>query len=120
MIKNATTWLVGAATLLVLAGGLYVYYSAMLADNMPPPAAAPDNSVNAGAIQSIAQESITIKKQDGTLATFGIASSTQLIIQDPEVAASGKAPIGKMALITPSAADAAMAGTIVIVSSPAP
>ncbi len=79
----------------------------------------PNNSVAAGSVSAISASSISVVKQDGNTATFGITSDTSIVLaQDGQSAAPTTWDAihdGTVVLITPSSTDTKAAQTIVIV-----
>lgn len=82
----------------------------------------PNNNVAAGPVSAISASSISVVKQDGIMATFGIAAATAIVLgQDGQSAAPATWDAihdGTVVLITPSKGDARVAQTIVIVPAP--
>lgn len=121
MTRKALTICIAILVLAGLGGGAYYYYGMLggIATTNLPPAAVPDNSVNAGVIQALSGTSITIKKQDGTVVNFAIASTTRITIEAGQADAGASAlAAGKVVLITPSSADPKTAGSIIVTSEP--
>ncbi len=82
----------------------------------------PNNSIPAGVVTTITASSISITKQDRSLATFSITSDTSVFLgQNGQAAAPvtlDAIKVGAMVLITPASADAKAAQTITILPAP--
>jgi hypothetical protein len=132
MIKKIVLSFVGVVVLAAVGSAAYYYYypdvpppEYTLNTSMPPGAqlAKPDNKVPAGSVSAVTTDSVTITKQDGTTATFSIASSTVILMPGQDTAApahknASDIKTGMMVLVTPSQSNAAVVQSIVVVPAP--
>lgn len=125
MTKKILLSIAGVLVLLVAGTALYVYMSMpSAAERKAAIQAQPNNSIAAGPVVSVSASAITIKKQDGTPASFSVTADTIVsLAQDGQASAPsniGAIKAGTIVLITPAARDAEVAQTIVILPPPIP
>jgi hypothetical protein len=128
MVRKIVWSFVGLLVLVVAAGAAYLYYYPVTpTQNTPAPApvvqqAQPDHSIIAGPVTALTSKSISIKTQDGSTVTLGVASTTQVSMAgpggQPTPKTIGDVRTGTIVLVTPSRNDAAVAQLIVLLPVP--
>lgn len=130
MIKKIVLSFVGVVVLAAAAGAAYFYYYPPLPQVAPSaavpaaPQAVPDNQILAGPVTAISAQSIGVKKQDGTIATLRIASTTQVVLagQGSQAGTPKKVSdikLGAMVLVTSNGSDATAQSIVLLPAPPA-